>query len=95
MADAFDFSIKFIWDSKIEAFWKQPATYQGNANFLILLIKLIASIPKTLGFKCNPPLFSSFEVIFPLSMVSIDKPCKCSFVLIFVKETLPLLVRVI
>ena len=55
----------------------------------------VNSLPKPLGFKCNPLLFSSFEVIFPLSMISICKPCKCSFVLITVKEALPLSVRVI
>ena len=94
MADWSDFSIfpkfvkdlKFIWESKLEALWKLLVTRQVVANFLILLIKLIASLPKPLGFKCNLPLFSSFEVIFPLSMISICKPCKCSFVLITVKE---------
>ena len=70
-------------------------TRQVVTNFLILLIKLIASLPKPLGFKCNPPLFSSFEFMFPLLMVSTDKLCKSSFVLITVKESLPILVRVI
>ena len=56
---------------------------------------MIASLPKPFGFKCNCPLLSLFEVIFPLSMTSICKLCKCSFVLITVKETLPLSVLVI
>ena len=38
-------------------------------QLLIHLIKLIATLPKPLGFKCNPSLFSSFEVIFPLSII--------------------------
>ena len=58
-------------------------------KLLILLIKLIASFPEPLRFKYNPPLFSSFEVIFPLSMISICKPYKCSFVLIIVKPLMP------
>ena len=86
---------RFVWESKFEAFWKQPVTRQVVAIFLIFLIKLIASLPKPLGFKCNPPLFSLFELIFPLPMVSTSKPCKCSFVLITVEEALPLSVRVI
>ena len=58
-------------------------------KFLVLLIKLIASLPKPLRFKCNPPLLSSFEIIFPLLMTFICKPCNCSFVLITAKEPLP------
>ena len=88
-------NLKFSSVSKLEAFWKLLVTRQIITNFLILLMKLIASLPKPLGFKCNPPLLSSFEVIFPLSMTSICKPCKCSFVLITVKEALPLSVLVI
>ena len=56
---------------------------------------MIASLPKFLGFKCNPLLFNSFEVTFPLSMTSNCKPCKYSFGLITVKEAVPLSVRVI
>ena len=86
MADWSDFSVfskdlKFMWESKLEALWKLAVTRQVFATFLIFLIILIASLPKPLGFKCNPPLFSWFEVIFPLLMISICKPCKCSFVL--------------
>ena len=66
MADLSDFSVfpkfvkdlKFIWESKLDALWKLPVTLQVVANFLILIIKLIASLPKSLGFKCNPPLLS-------------------------------------
>ena len=66
MADLPDFSVfpkfvkdlKFIWESKLDALWKLPVTLQVVANFLILIIKLIASLPKPLGFKCNPPLLS-------------------------------------
>ena len=66
MADLSDFSVfpkfvkdlKFIWESKLDALWKLPVTLQVVANFLILIIKLIASLPKPLGFKCNPPLLS-------------------------------------
>ena len=66
MADLSDFSVfpkfvkdlKFIWESKLDALWKLPVTLQLVANFLILIIKLIASLPKPLGFKCNPPLLS-------------------------------------
>ena len=66
MADLSDFSIfpklvkdlKFIWVSKPEALWKLPVTRQVVTNFLILLINLIASLPKHLWFKCNPPLFN-------------------------------------
>ena len=77
MADWSDFSVfpklvkdlKFIWESKLKALWKLLVTHQVVANFLIHLIKLIATLPKPLGFKCNPSLFSSFEVIFPLSII--------------------------
>ena len=101
MADWSDFwefprlvkDLKFIWESKLEALWKLPVIRQVVANFLILLIKLIESLPKPLEFKCNPPLFSLFDVILPLSMISICKPCKCSFILITVKDALPLSVR--
>ena len=66
MADLSDFSVfpkfvkdlKFIWESKLDALWKLPVTLQVVANFLILIIKLIASLPKPLGFECNPPLLS-------------------------------------
>ena len=100
MADLSDFSVypklakdlEFTSISKLEALWKLPVTYQVVKNLLILEIKFIAS---PLGFKCNPPLLSSFEVIFPLSMISIGKSCKCSFVLITVKEALPLSVPLI
>ena len=103
MADLSDFSVypklakdpKLAAVSKLEALWKLPVTRQVVTIFLILLIKLIASLPKPLGFKCNPPSLSSFEVIFRLSMISICKPCKCLFVLITVKEALPLSVLVI
>ena len=94
MADLADFSmypklakyLKFTSVPKLETLLKLPVTHQVVTNFLILLIKLIASLPKPLGFKCNPPLLSSFEVTFPLSMISICKPCKSSFVLITVKK---------
>ena len=77
MADWSDFSVfpklvkdlKFIWESKLKALWKLLVTHQVVANFLIHLIKLIATLPKPLGFKCNPSSFSSFEVIFPLSII--------------------------
>ena len=80
MEDWSDFSVfpklvkdlKFIWESKLEALWKLLVTCQVVANFLILLIKLIASLPKHLGFKCNPPLLSSFEVIFSLPIRYVD-----------------------
>ena len=85
----------FIRESKFKALWKLPATLQVDAKFLILLRKLKASLCKPLGFKCNPPLFSSFEVIFPLPLTSICKQYKCSFVLITVKEALALSVLVI
>ena len=88
-------SLKLTSVSKLEAIWKLPVIGQVVTNLLILLIKLIASLPKPLGFKCNPPLLSSFEVIFPLSMILICKPCKCSFVLITLKEAMPLSVLVI
>ena len=55
----------------------------------------MTSLPEPLGFKRNPPLLSSPEVIFPLSMTSICKPCKCSFVLITVEEALSLSVLAI
>ena len=64
-------------------------------NFLILLIKSIARLSKPIEFKYYHLLFSSFEVIFPLLMISICKPCKCSFVSITVKKVLPSSVRVI
>ena len=84
MADCSDFSVflkliialKIIRESKLEASSKLPVTLQVVANFLILLITLIARLPKPIGFKCNLPFFSSFEVIFPFSMISICKPCK-------------------
>ena len=104
MADLSDFSVypKFAKNlkrtssvSKLEALWKLPVTCQVVTIFLILLIKLIASLPKPLRFKCNPPLLSSSKVIFPLSMTSICKPCKCSFVLITIKEALSLSVQII
>ena len=77
-ADWSDFSVflklvkdlKVISESKVETLLK-PVTRQVVAAFLILLLKLIASLPKPLGFKSNPPLFSSFEVMFPLSTISI------------------------
>ena len=67
MADWSDFSVfsklvnhqKFNWESKTEPLWKLPVTSQVVANFLILLIKLIASLPKPLGFKCNVSLLDS------------------------------------
>ena len=94
MPDLSDFSVypklaknlKFTSLSKLEALWKLPVTRQVLTTFLILLIKLIVSLPNPLGFKCNPPLLSLLEVIFRLSMTSICKPCKCSVALITVKE---------
>ena len=65
------------------------------ANFLILLIKLIPSLPSPLGFKCNARLLSSFEVKFPLLMISIFKAYKYLFILITITESLLLSVRVI
>ena len=88
-------NLKFTSVSNLEALWKLPVTRQFVTNILILLIKSIASLPKPLWFKCNPPLLSLFEVIFPFSMTSICKSCKCSFVLITVEEALPLSVLVI
>ena len=102
MADLSDLSVflkmvknlKFIWESKLEDLWKLPVTRQ-IINFLILLIKLIPSLPSPLGFKCNAHLLSSFEVKFPLLMISICKPYKYSFILITITESLLLSVRVI
>ena len=74
---------------------KLAATLQVFANFLILLIKLIAILPKLLWIKCNRPLFSLCEVIFTLLMISICKPCQSLFVWITIKEILPLSVLVI
>ena len=68
-------NLKFVWESKLEALWKLLVTRQIDANFLILQIKLIASLP--LGCKCSPPLFNSFEVMFPMSVTYNKwKPCK-------------------
>ena len=88
-------NLKFIRKLKLKTSRKLPVTYKVVVNFLILLMKLIASLLKPLGYKCNPPLFNSFEVIFPLSITSSCKPCKCTFILLTVKEILPLSVRVI
>ena len=56
---------------------------------------LIASLAKPLEFRYKPLLFSLFEIIFLLSLISTCKPCKCSFALITVKEALRLSVHVI
>ena len=82
--------LKFIWESKLVALRKLPLARQVAANFLIILIQLIASLPKPLRSRCNPPMFYSFEVIFSLSMTSNCKLYECLSVLITVKEALPL-----
>ena len=88
----FQYFLKFVWESKLEALWKQPVIRQVVPIFLI---NLIASSSKPRWFKCKPPLFSSCKVIFPLPMISICKQCKYSFVIITVKEAFRLSVRVI
>ena len=88
-------NLNFTSVSKLEALWKVPVTRKVVTNLLILLIMLMASLPKPLGFKWNPPLSISSEVTFPLSMTSICQPCKCSFFLITVKEDLQLSVLAI
>lgn len=49
---------------------KLPVSRQFVANFLIHL-KFRASLPELFGWKCNPPLFDLFQVIFQSSMTSI------------------------
>ena len=73
---------------------QKPVTSKYPGVFAISRSILIYCRDGGEGGGVNDPLFmqkvNSFEVIFPLSMISNCKPCKSSFVLTTAKEALSL-----
>ena len=61
-------------------------------NLLILLIKLIANLPKPCLYKCNPPRLNPTLIIL-LSMMSSYSDDKCLFKLLTASEDLALSVK--
>ena len=73
---------------------KRRSEFSGPVPFCVYSLicskyfALDCSLWESLGFKCNPPLFNSFEVEFSLTMTSNWRTYKCWFILVTAKEGL-------